>query len=56
VSVSNPSLVIATLDNEHLTLSYPSGGTGTATLTVTAFDSHGASVGQTFAVNVTPGP
>jgi cyclophilin family peptidyl-prolyl cis-trans isomerase len=54
---SGPSnVVIAALDNEHLTLSYPSGGTGTATIKVTAFDHHGGSVDQTFAVNVTPGP
>lgn len=54
---SGPSnLVVASLDNEFLSLQYPSGGTGAATVKVTATDRYGVSVVQTFTVNVNPGP
>jgi len=55
VSNSNPKLVTPTLgtgDNNRLTLAYAAGQTGTATITVKATDTFGASVTDTFTVNV----
>ncbi len=51
---SNPGLVTATLNNEHLTLNYAAGQTGTSTITITATDIYGASVQQSFKVTVGP--
>jgi peptidyl-prolyl cis-trans isomerase A (cyclophilin A) len=56
LSNSNPNLVTATLGtnaNEYLTLQYAKGQSGSATITVQATDRFGASVTQTFTVNVT---
>jgi peptidyl-prolyl cis-trans isomerase A (cyclophilin A) len=46
------NLVVATLIDEHLALSYPTALTGDATITVTATDRYGVSTSQTFNVNV----
>lgn len=60
VSVTNPSgapdLVTATLTNEHLSLSYAAGETGTATIVVQATDRYGAVKQQTFTVKVDQPP
>jgi hypothetical protein len=56
VADSNPSLVTASISNEHLTLSYATGQVGTATITVQATDTFGATVQQTFTVTVNPSP
>jgi cyclophilin family peptidyl-prolyl cis-trans isomerase len=52
VSNSNTALVTATITNEHLTLTYAPGVTGTATITVQATDQFGSTVTNTFTVNV----
>lgn len=52
VSNSNPSLVTPTITNEWLNLHYASGQSGTATITVKATDSYGASVTDSFTVTV----
>jgi cyclophilin family peptidyl-prolyl cis-trans isomerase len=54
VSNSNAGLVTASISNEHLTLHYAAGQTGTATITVRATDRFGATVDQTFSVKVIP--
>ncbi len=60
VSNSNPNLVTATLgtgDNNRLTVAAtPNGGTGTATITVRATDTFGATVDDTFKVSVVNEP
>jgi cyclophilin family peptidyl-prolyl cis-trans isomerase len=56
VADSNPALVTASISNEHLTLSYATGQVGTATITVQATDTFGATVQQTFTVTVNPSP
>ena len=54
VSNSNPGLVTPTLKNEWLTLAYTPFTTGTATITIQATDTFGATVQQTFTVTVNP--
>ncbi len=58
VSVTNPAsatdLVTATLNNEHLSLTYAAGKIGTATVVVEATDRYGATMQQTFKVSVSP--
>ena len=54
VSDSNPGLVTATISNEHLTLAYATGKVGSATITLQATDTFGATVQQTFTVTVDP--
>lgn len=54
VSNSNPALLTATSSSNNLDLSYITGATGTATLTVRATDSVGNTVDDTFVVTRTP--
>ena len=57
VSNTNPGLVTASLAtgaNEKLGLQYTAGQTGSATITIQATDSFGASVQSSFQVTVTP--
>jgi cyclophilin family peptidyl-prolyl cis-trans isomerase len=49
---SNPSLVSASINDEWLTLNHAANQTGTATIMVTATDRYGASVSQSFQVNL----
>jgi cyclophilin family peptidyl-prolyl cis-trans isomerase len=52
VSNSNPSLVTTSIKDNRLTLTYAPGGTGSATITVRATDTFGATVDSTFHVTV----
>jgi peptidyl-prolyl cis-trans isomerase A (cyclophilin A) len=52
VSNSNPDLVFTTLQHEHMTLTYASGKTGSATIVVKATDMFGASVTTSFKVTI----
>lgn len=54
VANSNPGLVTPTLTDEHLALNYAAGATGSSTITVQAADRYGATVDDTFTVNVLP--
>ena len=51
---SDPALVNPTIKNEWLSLNYGNDQTGSATITVTATDRYGATVSQSFVVNVNP--
>lgn len=52
VNNTNPSLVVATIKDNRLTLHYPAGQTGTATLTIRATDKLGATVDTSFTITV----
>jgi cyclophilin family peptidyl-prolyl cis-trans isomerase len=54
VSNSNPGLISASLTNEQLTLTDLTGQAGSATITVRATDTFGASVDQTFTAVAVP--
>jgi cyclophilin family peptidyl-prolyl cis-trans isomerase len=52
---SNSSLVTATIENNNVVLDYQPGQTGTANITIRAFDLAGNFVDDTFTVTVNPG-
>jgi cyclophilin family peptidyl-prolyl cis-trans isomerase len=56
IANSNTGLVTTSFTNEDLNLAYAAGKTGTASITVQAMDSHGATVTQTFTVTVNAAP